>query len=76
MPAWAHSQGGPLTDKQIDALTDGIYAAWAKPVDLHGTELPSYSADITSGDATRGKKLFARNCFMCHGPGAKVGLVN
>ena len=65
MPPWAISQGGPLTDKQINALTDGIYANWAKPADLHGTGLPSYSADLSSGDSVRGKKLFARNCYMC-----------
>src|SRR3954465_13295283 len=31
MPAWARSQGGPLTDQQVDALVDGIYKSWAKP---------------------------------------------
>lgn len=75
MPPWAISQGGPLNDKQIDVLVDGIYKNWSGPVDLHGTELPAYSADINSGDPVHGKKLFARNCFMCHGPGAPVGLV-
>ncbi len=75
MPPWAISQGGPLTDRQIDALVNGIYSRWAKPVDLHGTELPSYSATIESGDAAHGKKLFARNCYMCHGPGAAVGVI-
>lgn len=75
MPPWALKQGGPLNEKQIDALVDGIYQNWGKPVDLHGAELPPYSAPVESGDPTAGKKLFARNCFMCHGPGAKVGLV-
>ena len=75
MPAWAISQGGPLTDKQIDVLVNGIYSSWAKPVDLHGTELPAYSAPVSSGDAAHGKKLFAKDCYMCHGPGAAVGLI-
>ena len=75
MPPWALAQGGPLNEKQIDALVDGIYSTWSKPVNLRGTELPAYSASVASGDPMHGKKLFARNCFMCHGPGAKVGLV-
>jgi cytochrome c oxidase cbb3-type subunit III len=75
MPAWAQSQGGPLSEKQIDVLVSGIKDGWAKPVDLHGTTLPSYSADIKAGDATRGKKLFVRSCFACHGSGAAVGVI-
>jgi cytochrome c oxidase cbb3-type subunit 3 len=75
MPAWAQSQGGPLSEKQIDVLVSGIKDGWAKPVNLHGTTLPSYSADINAGDVTRGKRLFARGCFACHGPGAPVGVI-
>jgi cytochrome c oxidase cbb3-type subunit III len=75
MPAWAQSQGGPLSDKQINILVSGIKDGWAKPVNLRGTTLPSYSADVNAGDAARGKKLFARSCFMCHGPGAPVGVI-
>jgi mono/diheme cytochrome c family protein len=75
MPAWAQSQGGPLSEKQIDVLVSGIKDGWAKPVNLHGTTLPSYSADVNAGDAARGKKLFVRSCYMCHGPGAQVGVI-
>lgn len=75
MPPWSSKQGGSLTDQQIDALVDGIYRNWGKPVDLHGTELPSYTGKISDGDPAKGKKLFARNCFMCHGPGAAVGVI-
>ena len=81
MPAWAKSDGGPLTPQQIDVLVNGIEKSWAKPVDFHGTQPPAYSAgdnhpgDNNPGDADAGRKLFARNCFMCHGPGAKVGPV-
>ncbi len=74
MPAWAQSQGGPLSDKQIDVLVSGIKDGWAKPVTPRAP-LPSYNADVNAGDATRGKKLFARSCFMCHGPGAPVGVI-
>ncbi len=75
MPAWATTQGGPLTMKQIDALVDGIEKNWAKPVDFHGAQPPAYSAGNSHGDAASGQKLFLRDCFMCHGPGAKVGPV-
>jgi cytochrome c oxidase cbb3-type subunit III len=75
MPAWAQSQGGPLSEKQIDVLVSGIKDDWAKPVDLHGTTLPVYSTDINAGDATRGKRLFVRACFACHGQGAPVGVI-
>lgn len=67
MPPWARSQGGPLSPKQITALVTGIEENWAKPASFRGAPLPAYSVDNQSGDATRGKKLFARNCFICHG---------
>ena len=73
MPAWATSNGGPLNDKQIDILVNGVYQNWAKPV--HLTDPPSYAAGNVVGNADAGRKLFTRNCFMCHGPGARVGLV-
>lgn len=75
MPAWARSQGGPLYPDQVDALVDGMEKNWAKPVNLKGVAVPSYSAGSAAGDAAQGKKLFARNCFMCHGKGAPIGSV-
>jgi cytochrome c oxidase cbb3-type subunit III len=72
MPAWAKNQGGPLTDKQVDALVDGIYKNWGTGGAPAGA--PAY-ADSNKGDANHGKQLFARGCFMCHGPGAAVGSV-
>jgi len=74
MPAWAKDQGGPLTPKQIDALVNGIETNWAKPVDFHGAKPPAYASN-QQGEADVGRKLFLRNCFMCHGPGARVGPV-
>jgi cytochrome c oxidase cbb3-type subunit 3 len=74
MPAWAASQGGPLTDHQIDVLVDGMYKHWGKPFNTRGSALPAY-VGAANGDPANGKKLFARSCFMCHGPGAKIGLV-
>jgi len=73
MPPWARSQGGPLYPKQVTALVNGIEQNWAKPVNL--PSLPAYAAGNETGDAASGKKLFLRDCFMCHGQGAPIGPV-
>ena len=73
MPGWDRIEGGPLTTRQIDILVDGIYRKWSQPAKLPGDH-PAYAASA-SGDKEAGRKLFARFCFPCHGPGAKVGLV-
>lgn len=73
MPAWALSQGGPLTDQQVNALVDGIEKNWSRPGDAPAAA-PSYAAKSV-GDAVHGKRLFGRDCFMCHGKGARVGPV-
>ena len=75
MPAWARSQGGPLTDEQIEALVSGIDQNWANPARFRSVALPSYSPGDNPGDPKQGKKLFARDCFMCHGPKAPIGSV-
>jgi cytochrome c oxidase cbb3-type subunit 3/ubiquinol-cytochrome c reductase cytochrome c subunit len=67
MPAWLREQGGPLTSKQITTLVNGIEENWAKPARFQGTELPSYSVGNQTGDVSRGRRLFARDCFLCHG---------
>lgn len=72
MPAWARADGGPLEPEQISLLVDGIERNWAKPVNLHGATLPAYEAAAT-GDATRGKKLFLKDCFACHAKGGLAG---
>jgi mono/diheme cytochrome c family protein len=73
MPAWALKQGGPLTPKQVDALVDGL-EGWKKAFRPGLAPLPAY---LSTGpaDQAKGKKLFLRGCFACHGPGARVGLV-
>jgi mono/diheme cytochrome c family protein len=75
MPAWARSEGGPFYPNQITALVDGIEKNWAKPVNLAAVTAPSYSAGNATGDPAHGKRLFARDCFMCHGKGAPIGSV-
>jgi cytochrome c oxidase cbb3-type subunit 3 len=75
MPAWSKQSGGPLSDKQIDALVDGIYSNWAKTPSGAQPKLPPYEQPASGGDAAHGKQVFARSCFMCHGKGARVGPV-
>ena len=75
MPAWALSQGGPLTDQQVAALVDGIEKNWAKPVNFGNAMAPSYSAGNATGNVDNGRKLFLRACFACHGQGAAIGPV-
>ncbi len=75
MPAWAISEGGPLSPEQIETLLNGMEQNWSKPAVVAHLTLPPYSVSSTSGNADAGRKLFLRSCFMCHGPGAKVGSV-
>lgn len=76
MPPFAASNGGPLTDKQLDILIDGMYSNWAKPFDFHGAPPPSYDGAGVTGDLGRGRKLFLKACFACHAPGGVAGPVN
>ncbi len=75
MPAFAASMGGPLSDKQLDALLDGMEKTWGTPVDLHGAALPPYSeadsiaAGLQPGDPERGHKTYLTYCVRCHGTG-------
>ena len=71
MPPWAESQGGPLTDKQIDILVDGMYSNWGKGMTAPANA-PAYVSSAV-GDPTHGKKLFMRGCFMCHAKGMNPG---
>ncbi len=65
MPAFAQSAGGMLTDKQIDALVQGI-RTWAKADALRGTTPPPYAAQAT-GDPQRGAEVYRTYCSSCHG---------
>jgi mono/diheme cytochrome c family protein len=40
MPAWAISDGGPLTDQQIDVLVRGMRFTWSRPNALGPTTPP------------------------------------
>ncbi len=82
MPAFAKEHGGPLTDKQIDILADGMKTRWGKR-DPAAQHAPSYLAPAASdkqhASAGRGAKVFARACAVCHGKdgrGADAGPIN
>ncbi len=73
MPAFAISNGGQLNDAQIDVLVSGMEHDWARPFDAKGTVIPSYDGAGLAGDAERGKKLFAKDCYACHAKGGVAG---
>jgi len=66
MPAFAQSAGGMLTDKQIDAITNGVFSAWARKGILDGSNPPSYAAK-TTGNAVKGELAYGTYCASCHG---------
>jgi cytochrome c oxidase cbb3-type subunit 3 len=72
MPAFAKSQGGMLTDKQIDIIVHGIRERWSKPDALRDANPPPYSS-ATPGDPSRGADIYTTYCSSCHGPGGRGG---
>lgn len=75
MPAWALKYAGPLNEKQINALVEGIEKNWAKSDEFRGATLPAYYGPQNAGDVLAGQKTFVKDCYMCHGPGALIGSV-
>jgi len=79
MPAFAEHTGGSLTDKQINALVEGMRSRWGRPNDFKPVVLPPYSLQdaITSGsgpgDPQRGTEVFKANCAQCHGADGRGG---
>src|SRR3981081_4410641 len=71
MPAFPQSAGGPLTDKQIDAIVQGI-RSWAGPDALRDTTPPPYAAQAP-GDPLRGADAYRTYCSSCHGVGGRGG---
>jgi len=72
MPAFAESAGGMLTDRQIDALVQGMRQRWAQPDVLRGANPPPYSSS-EPGDVSRGSVAYAQFCSSCHGAGGRGG---
>ena len=69
MPAFARSEGGPLTEAQVAALVSGLQRAWGGPVP---GPLPAYAA-TGSGDPGSGRVAFGIFCAQCHGADGRGG---
>ncbi|MEA2502057.1 MAG: cytochrome c oxidase cbb3-type subunit, partial [Actinomycetota bacterium] len=76
MPAFSRGKGGPLTDAQVKVLAGGIKPRWAPARPAH-PEVPPYSVAEGepggTGDAARGREVFAIACACCHGPRGEGG---
>ena len=72
MPAFAQSAGGMLTDKQVDAITSGIFSRWGRKGILDGSNPPSYAAK-TTGNAANGELVYGTYCASCHGSEGQGG---
>jgi cytochrome c oxidase cbb3-type subunit 3 len=68
MPAFAHSAGGMLTDKQIDVIAREIRSRWSRPGILGAANPPGYAAK-SAGIIPRGEFAYKTYCESCHGPG-------
>jgi mono/diheme cytochrome c family protein len=84
MPAFSRQSGGELTDRQLQALVEGMRAHW-KSAPPASAGAPAYALNAPGaappGDATRGAALFDRACAECHGAdgtgeGGYAGAVN
>jgi cytochrome c oxidase cbb3-type subunit III len=71
MPAFAQSAGGMLTDKQIDAIVQGI-RSWQKPDALPDATPPPFTPEAP-GDAKRGANAYRTYCSSCHGAAGRGG---
>jgi mono/diheme cytochrome c family protein len=74
MPAWGQDSGGPLSDQQIEALTQYILS-WETggPRSVFPTLTPVPRELLTpppdvQGDPNNGAVLYQKNCQVCHGP--------
>jgi cytochrome c oxidase cbb3-type subunit 3 len=72
MPAFAKSEGGMLTENQVDVIVHGLREHYSKPNTLAGSTPPPY-ASAEAGDATRGAAVYGTFCAACHGPKGKGG---
>ena len=78
-PALAQQAGGPLTDKQIDILVEGIRSRWGKAENFKNVALPPYSlrdasaAGSAPGDPQRGAAAYQTYCAQCHGKDGSGG---
>ncbi len=64
MPAFAKAKNGPLTPEQIKIVIDGMNEKWKPKESPTSKPIEGFSK---SGDAARGKTIYARTCATCHG---------
>lgn len=78
MSAFAQSEGGMLTEKQVDAIVQGMRQRWGKPDALQGASAPPYAAK-GPGNPQQGAASYGTFCASCHGAdgkgSAKVGSI-
>ena len=78
-PALAQQAGGPLTDKQIDILVEGIRSRWGKAENFNNVAFPPYSLQDANakgsapGDSQRGAVVYQTYCAQCHGKDGSGG---
>ena len=78
-PALAQQVGGPLTDKQIDILVEGMRSRWGKAENFNNVAFPPYSLQdagakgSASGDSQRGAAAYQTYCAQCHGKDGNGG---
>jgi mono/diheme cytochrome c family protein len=78
-PAFAQQIGGPLTDKQIDILIEGMRSRWGATESFKNVALPPYSlrnanaAGSGPGDQQRGAAAYQKYCAQCHGKDGSGG---
>jgi cytochrome c oxidase cbb3-type subunit 3 len=78
-PALAQQAGGPLTDKQIDILVEGMRSRWGKAENFNNVAFPPYSLQDASvkgsapGDSQRGAVVYQTYCAQCHGKDGNGG---
>lgn len=70
MSAFAQSEGGMLTSKQVDAIVQGIRQRWGQGQVPQSGTIPPYAAKAP-GNAQHGTAVFTAFCASCHGPEGK-----
>jgi mono/diheme cytochrome c family protein len=78
MPAFARSNGGPLTEQEIDDIAAYILS-WQErvepaptPTRVPVTPIPKVAG--VTGDPTIGAQVFAQECQLCHGEKGQGGV--
>ena len=66
MPAFAKSQGGFLTDAQVDALVHGMRTDWSAASNKPQGAPPLPYTTALKGDAVRGEQVYKQACARCH----------